>query len=221
MLCDILSPLRFWSLRFRRFEILSFEILVLGILPFEILLPNPFNENTNYMILRASQQIGMIKKICKRCDGWTHLALYRTYVLPILEYCFGCWALTKTQMERKEKERKFTKFVCYKLGFEDLSYNHRLRLLSMKSLEHRRQLLLMKYLKNLCDEESILCDFVTLKRNERRGLLLECEIDRLTTCMRHTYPNIVTIFNSLPRTIRDYLFASCFITKVDEYLEFS
>src|SRR2546426_7399871 len=102
-------------------------------------------------------------------------------------------------MERKEKvQRKFTKFVCYKLGFEDLSYNHRLRLLSMKSLEHRRQLFLMKYLKNLCGEECILCDFVTLKRNERRGLLLECEIDRLTTCMRHTYPNIVTIFNSLP-----------------------
>ena len=123
-----------------------------------------FNENTNYMILRASQQIGMIKKICKRCDGWTHLALYRTYVLPILEYCFGCWAPTKTQMERKEKvQRKFTKFVCYKLGFEDLSYNHRLRLLSMKSLEHRRQLFLMKYLKNLCGEESILSDFVTLK----------------------------------------------------------
>ena len=75
-------------------------------------------------------------------------------------------------------QKHFTKFVCSKLGFNDVSYSVRLRLLSIKSLTHRRILKQMKTLKEMYDDN--LMTEIALKNNPRTGIRLETTLHRLS-----------------------------------------
>ena len=96
-----------------------------------------FNYQTNSMITKISRHVGIFKKIYKKCDGFTFFKSLQ----HMHNYCSTVWYPSKSQFQRIERiQRKFTKFISSKLGFNDIPYETRLRLLSMKSLVHRRQL---------------------------------------------------------------------------------
>src|SRR2546425_10470485 len=108
-----------------------------------------------------------------------HYFDYRIYILPILEYCSTCWLPNKTQGKQLESiQKRMTAMVCRRLGMDDLPYNIQLRLLSWKSLKHRRLLLLMRQFKSEMDSNS-LTDDITILTNARRGINLTCNYPRL------------------------------------------
>jgi len=178
-----------------------------------------FNEHVNHVIKKSAQQSGLIKKICGKVDPLTSLSLYKTYTLPLLEYGYTAWKPSKTQQERLEKTQKhFTKYVCSRLGFNDLSYHNRLRLLSIKSLTHRRSLKQMKTLKQMIENNTM--HDIHIRNNPRTGTRTECPLHRLVISNKEQHTDIVNIFNSMPRHVRDSLNDHDFITKVDYYFEY-
>jgi len=171
----------------------------------------------NEIITKSSRIIGILKKICFRC-GWTFLEVYKIYILPVIEYANQSWCWNQTQTDRLEGlQKRVTKIICNKLGFNNLDYDIRLRLLSLKSLKHRKTIIQMKLLKQMFDSEH---DLLTLT-STRNGILLKPMYHRLVTCKRHFYYSIITVFNSFPRNIRDSILTDNFITNVDDYLEFN
>src|SRR6266481_5494971 len=86
--------------------------------------------------------------------------------------------------------------ICRKMGFGELeSYHH--RLLSLKSLGHRRKLQLMKELKQIVMKNDTRLSNITFKQSERVGLRLECPSIRHKSCDRHFYPALCNLFNRL------------------------
>lgn len=61
-----------------------------------------FNSHTDMIIAKALQKFGTLIYICNKVSGYTFLRLYKTYILPILEYCNLSVMYNKTQSDRIE-----------------------------------------------------------------------------------------------------------------------
>ena len=76
-----------------------------------------FNNHCDFIISKALKKFHLLRVICKNVNGNTFLNLYKTYILPILEYSNLSWIPNNGQSKRIETvQRKITKFICYKLG---------------------------------------------------------------------------------------------------------
>jgi hypothetical protein len=70
--------------------------------------------------------------------------LYKTYILPIIEYCNIFWVPNGSQIDKIESiQRCVTKFVCFKKG-RMVCYEQRLKELELKPLQVRRELSIIK-----------------------------------------------------------------------------
>ena len=68
-----------------------------------------------------------IKRICNSISGSILLNSYKIYVLPVNKYGICCNVYTKTQIDTiANVQSNITNYICYKLGFTDLSYKQRL-----------------------------------------------------------------------------------------------
>ena len=69
-----------------------------------------------------------------------NLQLYKMYVRPILEYNTSIWTpnLISDNQCIEKVQRNFTKKLCQKNNIKFTSYRHRLQILNLESLEHRR-----------------------------------------------------------------------------------
>jgi hypothetical protein len=106
-----------------------------------------FNAHIDMIVEKALKKFSTLKILCKRVNGMTFLRLYITYILPILEFSNLSVVLTQTQSDRIESiQRKVTKFICYKLSKNHLSYEERLRYLKINSLKKRRIVQILKVL---------------------------------------------------------------------------
>ena len=86
---------------------------------------------------KASKVLGMIRRQFKNLDKPSFLILYKGFIRPHLEYAIQAWSpYLKKDIEHLEKvQRKATKLVK---GFSSLSYEERLKVLKLTSLEKRR-----------------------------------------------------------------------------------
>ena len=135
------------------------------------------------------------------------LKLYKTYLLPILEYSNLCLTLTKTQSIRIEQlQRKITRYLCYKNNIYDLNYQERLMYLNIRMLESRRSIQQMKffYKVKVCQppiSQHLInqVNFVIEKNNcislVRKNRILLCNKYLITFCSK--------LFNDLPSIIRN------------------
>jgi hypothetical protein len=104
------------------------------------------------MLAKAKQRIYLLKKSFVCSDDRSLVFAFKTYVLPILEYCSSVWSpSTVTDIVRIESiQRSFTKYLRSCNG---LTYNERLLLFGLCSLERRRLIadliLLYKVVNNL------------------------------------------------------------------------
>ena len=104
-----------------------------------------FNFHCNDIINKAYSKYNVMKHICNQVDGQTFLRIYKTYILPIIEYSNLCWTPTQTQSDNIEKiKKRITKYICYKLSKSGLHYEQRLNLLNLKTLKSRRDMKILK-----------------------------------------------------------------------------
>jgi Reverse transcriptase (RNA-dependent DNA polymerase)/Endonuclease-reverse transcriptase len=104
-----------------------------------------FNSFCDMISTKALQKWAMIRGTCKLVNGETLLLLYNTYILPLIEYASISWLPNRSQSKTLETiQRKITKTITYKLGFQDLSYNERLTKLKIKPISVRRQFKILK-----------------------------------------------------------------------------
>jgi len=88
----------------------------------------------------------------------------------------------------------------------------------MKSISHRRQLNQMKILKDMHDDDNL--RQIQVKNNDRTGLRFALPFKRLALSHRDPQENAVSIFNSLPKNVRNSLPTTHFVKNVDYYFEY-
>ena len=62
-----------------------------------------FNRHSSEIIQNSYKKYNFLKNICKTINGKVFLKLYKTYVLPKIEYSNKCWVPTKSQAISIEK----------------------------------------------------------------------------------------------------------------------
>ena len=103
-----------------------------------------FNIHIENILSKANKMVGFIKR---QCCSFTNvlpmLQLYYSLVRPVLEYCSVVWCPSYgIHIKRVENvQRRFVNYILFKLAIDrsDYSYQGRLRLLGMQSLEARRK----------------------------------------------------------------------------------
>lgn len=103
-----------------------------------------FTVHIESIVCRANRMAGFIRRQCAEFNNVTALIhLFNSLVRPILEYCSVVWSpFYAIHIKRIEDiQRKFVNFILFKLGIDKTSYTYegRLELLSMVSLEARRK----------------------------------------------------------------------------------
>jgi hypothetical protein len=86
---------------------------------------------------KASSVLGMIRRHFEDLDGDSFLILYKGFVRPHLEYCVQAWSphLRKDIDLMEKVQRRATKMVR---GLKQHSYQRRLKVLGLQTLEQRR-----------------------------------------------------------------------------------
>ena len=123
-----------------------------------------FNLHIEHIAIRALRMLGFIKRNSKYIMDTKALnCLYNSLVRSILEYCSIIWSPKYTcNVSRLEGiQNKYTKYLLYKLHFPSggLTYETRILLCGMKSLEHRRREAMLLFLYKLCNN-LIDCDAI-------------------------------------------------------------
>jgi hypothetical protein len=97
-----------------------------------------FSDHITSVIVKAKQRLFLLHKSFLTKDAEILIKAYKTYVLPILEYCSQIWSPHHVNdINRLESvQRLFTKRLQ---GFQNMSYSARLRKANLCSLELRRK----------------------------------------------------------------------------------
>ena len=155
-----------------------------------------FKEQVRKASAKGRGRAGWICRVFTTRSRMEMLILYKTLVLPHLEYCCPLWCPTDSNLglirELENVQRNFTRRIA---GMENLNYWGRLKELNLYSLERRRErfciIYVWKIMNNLAPNfggaESGIISFY---ENSRRGIL--CVI-----------PELVRGASSRLKTIRD------------------
>ena len=144
----------------------------------------------------------------------TYVFAYKTYVLPILEYCCTIWSPSKLgDIDRLEDvQRYFTKRLD---GLWDLSYENRLIVCSLRSLELRRLLndliLCFKIVHKLISLS--FSDLFELDPNQRtRGHNYKIRLPLCKASRRQNFfaVRVVSAWNALPSILVNAESVNCF-----------
>jgi hypothetical protein len=130
---------------------------------------------------------------------------YKTYILPLVEYCSAIWYPHKLEdIDRLEKVQRF--FTKRLYGLKDKSYHDRLVACVLPSLELRRLradlIFCFKIVHNLISLN--MTDFFVFDNyNKTRGHNLKLRVSTFKTTLRQNFfPNrIVPVWNSLSSSV--------------------
>ena len=172
-----------------------------------------FDEHIQEVAARGRQRVGWMLRVFQTRERGALMTLYRSLVLPILEYCCQLWSPHSLGMTRKLEavQRTFTYRIA---NLSEHSYWERLQELGLYSLERRRERYAIIYIWKIVqklvpnfEERVQLRSYV----NERRGRL--CRVPpvnyramiRLQTIREASLPIVgPRLFNCLPQEIRNY-----------------
>ena len=149
-----------------------------------------------------------MKHICKGINAETFLRVYKTYILPIIEYSNMCWTPTVTQANDIEKiQKRITKFICNNMGKYNLKYNERLDVLNLKTLDFRRKLKILKIVQNIkCKNVNIPIDWIsklTFHSTKRNDIFIKANQRRICLEDKNLFNNSIKLFNHLPINVRN------------------
>jgi len=164
-----------------------------------------FSSHITAMISKAKQRLFLLKKSFTSGDNDALVLAFKTYIIPLLEYCSPVWSpCTVTDILRIESvQRSFTKTLS---SCSNMSYYERLCTTGLCSLERRRLsadlILLYKIIYKLID-----IDFgssLTLNINSKtRGHSLKINTipARINTRLHFFTSRTVRVWNCLPDTV--------------------
>ena len=97
-----------------------------------------FRNHIKQMISKANSRVGLIKRSFSRLNQQSFKMLYKSLVRPILENCSSIWyPIYVTDAKEIEKvQRRATTIIP---GFQNLTYEERLRKLNITTLAYRRK----------------------------------------------------------------------------------
>ena len=183
-----------------------------------------FNEHINMRTKQCRQLTGWILRTFKARDKCVMLTLFKSLVLPRLEYGCQLWSPTSVnQINAIENiQRKFTKHIT---GMHSLSYENRLKCLNLYSLQRRRDRYTAIYVWKIMEEiVPNLSPPMCVNVSERRGrlcVLKSVERGHIGTLAHSSFRwRGARIFNALPPNIRNL--SNCdvllFKRQLDNYL---
>ena len=138
-----------------------------------------WNDHVKDVVLRANRMLGLERTVAFNSSVSDKICLYKSLVLPILEYGIPAW-LPQTQIQERI-QRRATRFI---LGqrFGEMSYTNRLCALKWTSLSSRRNCLMTSFV--------VKCLFYTIK----------CESVNKNIVVNHRYDSALTFKHLFART---------------------
>ena len=184
-----------------------------------------FNNHCDFIVSKALKKFNLLRVICKYVNGSTFLNLYKTYILPILEYSNLSWFPNKTQSKRLEiVQKKITNFICFKLGKNDLHYYQRLNKLNLQRLSSRRKIQYLKILYGIRFKTNLVPsdwsdDFQFYMSKNNVPQLIRGNISRIKLTDRCFSNYIIKIFNNLPKDIRKEQHYGTFVRMLNNHFK--
>ena len=172
-----------------------------------------FNSQIIKAVSKAKQKAGWILRTFKSRSEITIMTLYKSLVLPHLEYCsvlVSPYKITEIAMLESVQRSMTAKIAEYK--HLNLNYHERLRALRLYSLQRRRERYTIIYVWKILEEKcpNLPQNPITSYEHPRKGRL--CNIPPLNTKstqrIRTIKENTLAIrgpklFNSLPKVLRE------------------
>ena len=171
-----------------------------------------FTSNIFEKVANARRFVGWIMRTFHSRDKLVMLTLFKTFVIPRIEYCSQLWNPYKSGeiIEIESVQKNFTKKIA---DMNDLNYWQRLETLGLYSLDLRRERYIIIYVWKII--HGIVPNIegrnkIQTHMNERLGL--KCNIprritsatDRIQSCKDNNFfVNGPRLFNCLPRDIRE------------------
>ena len=173
-----------------------------------------FEDQISDMVRKARRHAGLILRVFETREKTAMLTLFKSIVIPLLEYCCQLWSPRTIGLIRKVEavQRSFTYRIT---GMKDLDYWERLAQLNLYSLERRRDryyiVYVWKIINGVAPNFSIDNMAIKTRNSPRRGLT--CEVppvnraapQRLQTIKEHSFMvHGPKLFNAIPRGLREF-----------------
>ena len=167
-----------------------------------------FNSQIEKLISKAKNKCSWILRTFETRDKLPMLTLYKSLVIPILDYCSQIWSPAKKGhiQNIEEIQRSFTRKIK---GTQNMDYWQRLKFLNLYSLERRRERYSIMYTWKILEHLVPSSLSIDPKIHNRRGR--ECTLPPLNTRAAKSVQNLregsfscrgPRLFNKLPREIR-------------------
>ena len=186
-----------------------------------------FSDHCYAIVAKASGRVGLICRAFRSRDMYFMIGMFTTYVRPILEYNCEIWnPLYLGDLDRIEKvQRRFTKRIK---GLFHMSYEERLQICNLESLEMRRikrdLVLTYKIMNSLVklkfDDYFKFAPYVGRDvRNDNTRKLYPCNA-RVSTTLNYFANRVVNVWNALPRDVVTSVSLDTFKKRLDEIVTF-
>jgi len=164
----------------------------------------------------------MVKRNFRRLDTGSFNVIYKEYIRPHLEFCIQAWSpfLAKDKLVLENVQRRATKLVC---GLKNKSYEERLRVLGLTTLETRRlRGDLIETYKILHGKEDIdhhqLFELVSNDHALRgHDLKLYKQYNRLNIRKHFFSQRVIDALNQLPSSVVDAASINSFKRNLDDF----
>ena len=156
-----------------------------------------WHTHVEYIIRKANRLLGFISSVSKSLSQFAFFSVYKSLVIPVLEYGQPAWQLHTALLSNKleQIQRRATR-IALRQKPQEMSYPDRLKILNWDSLVSRRKFCLISYvIKSLFG--CINCDTVRdgVSVNPRHGdtikfTHLRARTQRLHCSAIHTFPRL-------------------------------
>ena len=165
--------------------------------------------------------MGWILRTFKSRKAEVLLTLYRSYVIPLLEYASVLW--TPYKIKDIIKMESIQRSITAKIeGLKHLNYHQRLRALKLFSLQRRRErysaIYVYKIAMNLVPNNLNL-QFYTTSRHGLKCRLLKIPATHIGTVRKNSFISAgPSLFNILPSEIKEAISLEQFKSRLDKFL---
>jgi hypothetical protein len=165
-----------------------------------------WTSHVKYITSRANRMLGFISSMSRGLSTTALLCLYKSLVLPILEYGLPVWntSTKKMEIELERVQRRATRIILRQRRME-MEYSDRLTSLNWSTLASRRKYLLLSFVaKALCKtvRSEVVCRKVTINHRHTDDVKfshLSARTNRLHFSSLHMFPRL---WDELPQNLR-------------------
>ena len=168
-----------------------------------------WNDHVNSVVAKATKTLGFIWHTAGGTSTNALMSLYRTLVIPILEYGLPAWCpYTESLSSKIERVQRRATRMFLKQRRGEMSYDDRLRTLNWQTLQSRRQRLTVQFTAK-CLFQLINCPIINLNTsvNTRHidTLIFNHQYARTLSLKNTSIHSFPRVWSSLPTSVKDAL----------------